>query len=50
MRSLMLTFRRYDGPTWIVAVVLYSAWVLLIWFNARLPWWVIMPVGAYLLA
>jgi hypothetical protein len=29
---------------------LYGAWVLLIWFNARLPWWVIMPVGAYLLA
>ncbi len=50
MRSLMQTFRRYDGPTWIVALVLYSAWVLLISFNARLPWWVIMPVGAYLLA
>lgn len=43
-------FRQYDGPTWIVAAVLYSAWVALIWFNATLPWWVIMPVGAYLLA
>jgi fatty acid desaturase len=50
MRRLMQIFRRYDGPTWIVAVVLYGAWVLLIVFNARLPWWVIMPVGAYLLA
>ena len=50
MHSLMQKFRRYDGPTWIVALVLYSAWVLLIWFNALLPWWVIMPVGAYLLA
>jgi fatty acid desaturase len=50
MHSLMQKFRRYDGPTWIVALVLYSAWGLLIWFNALLPWWVIMPVGAYLLA
>ena len=31
-------------------MVLYSLWFLLIWFNAVLPWWVIMPVGAYLLA
>jgi fatty acid desaturase len=43
-------FRRFDGPTWIVAVVLYAAWFLLMWFNALLPWWVIMPVGAYLTA
>jgi fatty acid desaturase len=43
-------FRQYDGPTWSVAAVLYSSWVALIWFNALLPWWVIMPVGAYLLA
>jgi fatty acid desaturase len=50
MHSLMQKFRRYDGPTWIVALVLYGTWVLLIWFNALLPWWVIMPVGAYLLA
>lgn len=50
MHSLLQTFRRYDGPTWVIALVLYGAWVLLIWFNALLPWWVIMPVGAYLLA
>jgi fatty acid desaturase len=43
-------FRQFDGPTWVVAVVLYSLWFLLIWFNAVLPWWVIMPAGAYLLA
>jgi fatty acid desaturase len=33
-----------------VALVLYGAWVLLMVFNASLPWWVITPVGAYLLA
>lgn len=43
-------FRRYDGPTWVVALVLYSSWTALVWYNAVLPWWVIMPVGAYLLA
>jgi fatty acid desaturase len=47
MRRLFL---RIDGPTWLVALVLYSAWVMLIWYAARLPWWVIMPVGAYLIA
>ena len=50
MVSLGQTFRRVDGPTWLVAIVLYCAWIALVWFNAALPWWVIMPVGAYLLA
>jgi fatty acid desaturase len=48
--ALRQKFRQFDGPTWIVAIVLYSLWFLLVWFNALLPWWVIMPVGAYLLA
>jgi fatty acid desaturase len=50
MRSLKQKFLQIDGPTWLVAVAIYGAWVLLVWFNAVLPWWVIMPVGAYLLA
>jgi fatty acid desaturase len=43
-------FLKIDGPTWLVALVLYSAWVVLIWYAVRLPWWIIMPVGAYLIA
>jgi len=50
MASFAQTFRRFDGPTWLVALALYSSWTALVWFNAVLPWWVIMPVGAYLLA
>jgi fatty acid desaturase len=46
----MTWFYRYDGPTWLVAAVLYSAWAALIWFHASLPWWVIAPLGAYLVA
>jgi len=48
--ALRQKIRQFDGPTWVVAVVLYALWFLLIWFNAVLPWWVIMPAGAYLLA
>ena len=47
---LQQRFRRIDGPTWVVAAAIYTLWVLLVWFNAVLPWWVIMPVGGYLLA
>src|SRR4030081_1604987 len=43
-------FRQFDGPTWIVALAIYAAWGALIWYNAVLPWWFMMPVGAYLLA
>ena len=43
-------FRQIDGPTWIVALIIYAAWGALIWYNAVLPWWFMMPVGAYLLA
>ena len=50
MDSLRRNFRRFDGPTWLVALVLYALWLLLVWFNAVLPWWVIMPAGAYLIA
>ena len=50
MHFLKQKFFQVDGPTWLVAVVLYGAWLLLVWFNAVLPWWVIMPVGAYLVA
>jgi fatty acid desaturase len=43
-------FRQVDGPTLIVALAIYGAWGALIWYNAVLPWWFMMPVGAYLLA
>src|SRR5271155_4944937 len=50
MALIKENFRRFDGPTWLVALVLYAAWFLLIWNSAWLPWWVLMPVGAYLIA
>jgi fatty acid desaturase len=50
MTSLAEKFKGIDGPTWIVAAVLYTAWFLLVWNHALLPWYVILPVGAYLTA
>ncbi len=50
MALIARKFRQFDGPTLLVAVVIYSAWIALVWYNAALPWWVIMPVGAYLIA
>ena len=50
MTLLAEKFRRHDGPTWLVALVLYSCWVALVGFSARLPWWLILPAGGYLVA
>ena len=50
MNRLQRKFYQVDGPTWIVALVLYGAWTLMVGFNAWLPSWVILPVGAYLVA
>ena len=50
MGVLGQTFRRIDGPTWLVAIVLYGAWALLMFYAVRLPWWIVLPVGAYLVA
>jgi fatty acid desaturase len=50
MYALALKFRQIDGPTWVVAAVLYTAWFLLVWYHALLPWYVLVPAGAYLVA
>jgi fatty acid desaturase len=48
--SLSRKFLQHDGPTLLVALAIYAGWYLLIRFNARLAWWIIVPVGAYLIA
>jgi fatty acid desaturase len=49
-RGLRGRFLACDGPTLLLAACLYGAWGLLIWYHALLPWWLIMPIGAYLIA
>jgi fatty acid desaturase len=50
MGVLGRTFRRIDGPTWLVAIAIYSGWILLMRHASYLPWWVMMPIGGYLVA
>jgi fatty acid desaturase len=46
----MVSFRRHDGPTILVAIAIYLAWFSLIRYHAALPWWLVVPSGAYLIA
>ncbi len=36
-----------DVPTLAVAVCTYAAWGFLTWYHAALPWWLLMPLGGY---
>ena len=37
-------------PTILVALAIYGGFGLLTWFHAALPWWALLPLGAYLVA
>src|SRR5262245_51859994 len=41
---------RVDVPTLAVAVGIYAAFGLLTWFYAALPWWLLLPLGGYVVA
>jgi fatty acid desaturase len=45
-----LTWLARAGPTWIVAGVIYLGWGLLTWHYAALPWWLVLPLGGFLIA
>jgi fatty acid desaturase len=45
-----LTWLYRAGPTWLVAGLIYLGWGLLTWHYAELPWWLVLPLGGYLLA
>jgi fatty acid desaturase len=47
---LMRWFRQHDGPTILVALAIYAAWFGLLRYHTLLPWWLIVPIGAYLIA
>lgn len=42
--------RRLEGPTLLVAAAIYAGFGALTWFHEILPWWVMLPLGAYLVA
>jgi len=41
---------RVEWPTLLVAAAIYGGFGLVTWFHAALPWWVLLPLGAYLVA
>lgn len=41
---------KIEWPTIGLIIIVYAVLMGLIWFHASLPWWVIMPVGAYFAA
>ena len=41
-------WRRAELPTWAVAAAVYLGWMLLTWYHAALAWWLVLPLGGYL--
>ena len=39
--------REIEWPTVGLIAAVYLVLISLIWFHASLPWWVILPIGAY---
>ncbi len=41
---------RVAWPTLLVAAAVYAGFGLLTWYSAALPWWLVLPLGGYLVA
>jgi hypothetical protein len=50
MRAISRKFWDVEGPTWILAVAIYSAWFLLMGFQAYILWWAMIFLGGYVIA
>lgn len=48
--SIHSSASRVEWPTLFVAAIIYTLFGLLTWFHASLPWWVLVPAGAYVVA
>lgn len=42
--------RQIEWPTWLLAATIYGGWGALTWYAQALPWWVVLPVGGFLVA
>ena len=36
-----------EWPTWLLIAVIYGTWLALTYFGTGLPWWVLLPAGAF---
>jgi len=39
-----------EAPTWLIAGAIYGGWGFLTWFYDSVPWWLALPLGAWLIA
>lgn len=42
--------REVEWPTWRLCATIYGGWGALTWHSQALPWWVVLPLGAFLVA
>ena len=47
--DLPVLWRRIEGPTWLVAAAVYGGWLALTWYHHALPWWLVLPLGGWLM-
>ena len=47
-RARSVAGQRIEWPTVFLAVALYGSFGLLTWWHAALPWWLVLPLGGYL--
>lgn len=45
-----MSVNRIEWPTLLVAVAIYGGFGCLTWYHHALPWWVLLPLGGYLVA
>ncbi len=38
---------KYELPTWLVAITIYTGWICLTLYHAYFPWWLLLLVGGY---
>ena len=47
--DLPVLWHRIEGPTWLVAAAVYGGWLALTWYHHVLPWWLVLPLGGWLI-
>ena len=43
-------WRRIEAPTWGLIFLIYGGWLAVTWFFTAMPWWLAVPLGAWLTA
>jgi fatty acid desaturase len=41
---------RFEWPTWLLAATVYGGWLVLTYWATMLPWWLVLPAGAWIIA